>query len=146
MTARGILNNNPGNIRKTDTIWLGERIPSTDKAFEQFTEPYYGIRALAKVLLAYNVKRGLKTIREMIWRWAPPQDNNDTEAYVRSVSQSMGIEPDMTISLQSKPMLTAMVCAIIKHENGIQPYEMDKIRPACDDALGYVLPKENSHD
>ena len=32
-TVRGILNNNPGNIRKTNIKWAGEVVPGTDSAF-----------------------------------------------------------------------------------------------------------------
>jgi len=51
-TIRGLRNNNPGNIRISDTPWQG-KIPkamNTDKnkAFEQFESLEYGLRALMK--------------------------------------------------------------------------------------------------
>ena len=39
------------------------------------------------------MKYGLKTIKDIIYRWAPPKENN-TAAYIRRVSDYIGIEPD----------------------------------------------------
>ena len=49
--TRGERNNNPGNIRQTDADWIGERATDSDPAFEEFTTPEDGIRALARLLL-----------------------------------------------------------------------------------------------
>jgi hypothetical protein len=126
MSARGIRNNNPGNIRKGND-WLGERTAQTDAAFEEFATPEYGIRALGKVLLGYQDKYGLRTVRAIISRWAPPTENN-TSAYVSSVAAAMGVGADTPISLRVQPaLLTALVVAIIKHENGAQPYSLAQI-------------------
>ena len=49
---RGLRNNNPGNIRMSDTTWQGkiskEFNTDTNKAFEQFESLEYGLRALMK--------------------------------------------------------------------------------------------------
>lgn len=34
--SRGLRNNNPGNIRNSSTVWIGEVTPSNDKSFKQF--------------------------------------------------------------------------------------------------------------
>jgi hypothetical protein len=68
---RGLYNNNPGNIRKSPTKWLGE-VDGTDDAFETFQSPELGIRAIVRILLTYQRRHGLDTIEEMIGRWAPP--------------------------------------------------------------------------
>ena len=42
---RGLRNNNPGNIRNSSTVWVGEITPSKDKSFKQFKSMAYGYRA-----------------------------------------------------------------------------------------------------
>ena len=72
--VRGIRNNNPGNIRKTNIKWAGEVVPGTDSAFEQFKSMPYGIRAMLVDIIGKH-KRGLDTIQELINVWAPPFEN-----------------------------------------------------------------------
>lgn len=125
MTARGIRNNNPGNIRIGQS-WIGERHDDTpDSAFEEFEEPKWGVRALARVLKTYYSKYNLRTIEAIIHRWAPPNENN-TPAYVRSVANDMAISP--TAELTFPAQLAPLVAAIIRHENGEQPYAMEDLR------------------
>jgi len=120
MEPRGIRNNNPGNIRHGDS-WQGMAEQQNDSAFVQFISPVWGVRALAKVLYTYRFKHGLVTVRQIISRWAPPNENN-TEAYVNSVADALGVEPDHTLFFE-RPQVLALVRAIIKHENGKQPYD-----------------------
>ena len=129
-TPRGIRNNNPGNIRWSDD-WKGliPQAQSTDKDFCQFYDVKWGIRALVKVLLNYSKRpgmpgvgnSGIDTVREIISRWAPPNENN-TEAYIQSVAKACGVKPNEAIYITDKSLLLKMVKAIIQHENGVQPY------------------------
>lgn len=129
-TPRGIRNNNPGNIRWGDD-WKGlvPQAQRTDKDFCQFYDVKWGIRALVKVLLNYRKRpgmpgvgnSGIDTVREIISRWAPPNENN-TEAYIQSVAKACGVRPNDVIDLTDKNLMLSMVKAIIRHENGIQPY------------------------
>ena len=70
--TRGIRNHNPGNLRRSADPWQGLAPEQTDKDFFQFTSAKWGIRALARTLIAYQDKVGLKNIKQMIGRWAPP--------------------------------------------------------------------------
>lgn len=124
---RGIRNHNPGNIEYTGTQWQGLDDPPTDGRFMRFVAPEYGIRALARVLNTYQSKHGLNTIRGIIDRWAPSFENN-TSAYVQSVANSTGIGADQPLSTYDTGTATALAAAIIKHENGQQPYSMATIR------------------
>ena len=81
MSTRGIRNCNPANIRKGSN-WKGLRAKQTDKAFCQFTEMKWGVRALLCLLRTYVQKYGLKSVAQIIRRWAPPQDHNNTDAYI----------------------------------------------------------------
>lgn len=135
-SPRGIRNHNPGNIDRTVDKWQGMAADqSSDSRFVVFAAPQWGIRALVKVLLSYQRKHGIKTIRGIINRWAPPVENN-TDAYVNQVAKACGVDPDDTIDIENKAVLRAMVSSIIKHENGQQPYGAGVIDLGIDLALG----------
>ena len=103
MTPRGIRNNNPLNIRRTASKWQGMKSEVTDKAFCQFESMEWGWRAAFHLLTRnYYQKHGLNTIRGIVSRWAPPQDHNNTEAYIRNVSKRTGIGPDEPIGIPSE--------------------------------------------
>lgn len=125
MTARGIRNNNPGNIRWGDD-WKGlaPTAQRTDKSFCQFTSPEYGIRAMIIILRNYQRKYGLNTVSDIIKRWAPPNENN-TQAYINSVAQATGVTPEQRIDTSDNRFMVKLLQAIIKHENGEQPYSFD---------------------
>ncbi len=67
---------------------------------------------------------GIDTVREIISRWAPTNENN-TEAYIQSVATACGVRPDAALNLTDKGLMLKLVKAIIKHENGSQPYTDD---------------------
>lgn len=125
---RGVRNRNPGNLRKGDD-WRGLSEDQTDKDFCIFTAPLWGIRALVRVLLNYQRKRQLHTIRQIINRWAPPNEN-DTGAYVDAVTKHVHVIADSPVNLEDRVTMFLLVEAIIQHENGIQPYGGDIIHAA----------------
>ena len=73
---RGLRNNNPGNIRRNSDVFQGEVNPSRDKEFKQFKSVAHGYRAVFKILSNYYRVYKLTTIRKMIGRWAPENENN----------------------------------------------------------------------
>lgn len=116
--ARGIRNNNPGNLRKSVADWLG-KVPhseSEDKSFEQFISIQYGLRALMKNVITWVNKRGENTVRKLITKWAPPHENK-TQTYIQKVSNDLGISPDAVLSL-NKEQLIALAKTITEMENG----------------------------
>ncbi|VVS91067.1 structural protein [Desulfoluna spongiiphila] len=121
--TRGIRNNNPGNIRHGDD-WDGLAKVQPDPAFCLFKTPEYGIRAMARVLTNYQRRHGIKTVRGIITRWAPPSEN-DTAAYVDHVAQVLGVDPDEPLVVTE--VLPRLISVIIKHENGQMPYSDDQI-------------------
>lgn len=121
-TPRGIRNNNPGNIRHGDP-WKGLAPEQPDSAFCTFVSADYGFRAAAKIIVRYQAAYGAKTIRSIITRWAPPNEN-DTLAYVAAVAQSVGIGPDDPVEFAKAPELfRKLLKAICRHENGQCPYD-----------------------
>lgn len=126
---RGIRNNNPLNIRKSSDNWQGKT--GDDGAFVIFDTPYSGIRAAARLLKNYGNNYGLVTVRGIINRWAPSSENN-TESYITSVEKSTGLFRDLTLNGGDYPSLVA---AMIKHENGQQPYGKALIAQAVSDGF-----------
>lgn len=117
--SRGLRNNNPGNIRQNSDNFLGEIKPSSDPAFKQFESIEYGYRAIFVTLNTYQKRYGLSTIRAMISRWAPPKDNNDTEAYIRAVSSESGVPENSRITSTNKDVMIPIVAAMSRVENGV---------------------------
>ena len=123
---RGIRNNNPGNLRKSNDPWQGLAPEQTDPDFLQFSAPKWGIRALARTLIAYQDRMGLRSIKSIIYRWAPPTENN-TSAYIQSVAKNLGVQPDEPINVHDYKILQPLTLAIITTENGQQPYTNTEI-------------------
>ena len=122
MISRGIRNNNPLNIRRSKDQWQGLRAVQTDPSFCQFETLEYGWRAAFKLLTRtyYHTYR-LFTIRAIINKWAPPNENK-TEAYIKNVSRLTGIGPDESIGIPSeKPARWMMIgIAMAIQENGME--------------------------
>lgn len=124
---RGYRNNNPGNIRINGDKFQGEVIPSQDKEFKQFESMAYGYRAIFKILRNYQVNYKLNTIRQMISRWAP-ENENDTANYISFVSERSGIPADDPIRTDNREMMIRIVAAMSKVENGQEAEMSDVIR------------------
>ncbi|WP_064975053.1 structural protein P5 [Alistipes provencensis] len=124
--SRGLSNCNPGNIRQSGVRYKGEVRPSRDPAFKQFESLAWGYRAVFMLLHTYRVRHGLRTIREMISRWAPPSENH-TEAYIRAVSADTGIGPDEVLDTLDPAVMVPVAAAISRVENGATA-DPDEIR------------------
>ena len=131
-SSRGIRNNNPGNLVKSGIAW-GGKVTGNDARFETFDSPESGVRALATNLLAYQ-RMGLDTVEKVIGRWAPPSEN-DTGAYVKKVAAEIGVAPGAKLNLSDQATLVSITQAIIRHENGAQPYNAGLINAAVGAAL-----------
>jgi hypothetical protein len=144
MLPRGIRNNKPLNIRLVpDNRWQG-RVPprlNSDHAFEQFEDPVMGLRAAAVLLIAHYDRRHLDTIRKLVQVWAPPSEN-DTEAYARFVARASGIGIDEPLDLHDYRCLKPILTAMIRVENGRQPYTEAQIDAAL--VRAGVMPPERS--
>ena len=117
---RGLRNNNPLNIRRSADKWQGLRVLQEDREFFQFSEMKYGWWAAFRLLChTYYGKYKLRTIRAIITRWAPPKEN-DTEVYIRRVTDRIGIGPDRELgdpaTHPTQWMMIGIAMAIV--ENG----------------------------
>ena len=116
MTPRGLRNNNPLNIRHNADVFQGE-IKGNDKSFKTFSTMPYGYRA-AFVTLATYLSRGYNTIEKIILRWAPPNEN-DTQAYIRTVVKYSGVAADEVLTAASGDKYILIVSAMSFVENGV---------------------------
>lgn len=116
---RGIRNNNPGNIEwiaDAKRRWRG--MIAQDGRYGIFDTAQNGIRAIGGELSA-AIRKNQHTVADVIAEWAPPNENN-TNAYIDAVAKALGVAPHQRIDIYSnKPKLAL---AIIRHENGMQPY------------------------
>ncbi|HAP2672854.1 TPA: hypothetical protein P7S55_001492 [Escherichia coli] len=132
--ARGIRNNNPGNLEYSKTNpWVGQT--GDDGRFAKFETPEHGIRALGRNLLSYQ-RQGIDTVSDIINRWAPPADNNNTDAYIQAVCAQLGVSPDQQLDASNPDTLKALCAAIIHHENGNQPYSDQQLSSGVSAAIG----------
>lgn len=115
--SRGIRNCNPGNIRRSRVRYRGERHPSEDPDFKQFESMALGYRAMFVLLDTYRKRYALKTLREMIARYAPPEENH-TALYVEAVSDLAGVRPDEELNTRNRRVMVPVVAAISRVENG----------------------------
>ena len=124
-TTRGERNNNPGNLDLKNGSgqiiqWQGLSPTQTDNRFAQFTDVVYGIRALHKnTLTIFN--RGANTVQALIGTYAPPKENN-TAAYIAAVCTALGVTPTTVIDMTDANTANVVCDAIIKVENGSNPY------------------------
>lgn len=137
LLPRGYRNNNPVNIRISANNWSGKISPNTDGEFEQFIDMVHGYRAALVLLRGKGyINGGLNTIRKMITKFAPANENY-TAGYIADVSKMTGIDPDAVISRNDKDALTRIVYAMSIVENGYKDKNKNDIKQT------YGLPDMN---
>ena len=117
-----VRNSNPGNLRADGIAWrglwqAGDIRADQDPDYCAFTAPVFGFRALAIDLRTKWSKDGLRSLRSIITKYSPPEENN-TAAYITAVSLMTGIAPDATLDLDNEAQLSSLARAITIHESG----------------------------
>ena len=134
--TRGQRNNNPLNIRHGKSRWEGRTRVQTAAEFVTITSMPFGYRAAWKLMETYQLRLRQAgksyTLENIIHRWAPPEDGNDTRAYLRTVIRLLdykvaGRQPLPSPSTKEGPrvfarILMAMTCV----ECGIKLDEVDR--------------------
>ncbi|MNO44422.1 hypothetical protein D3C76_346650 [compost metagenome] len=112
--SRAERNNNPGNLEFRGQAGA---VPEDGSGrFAKFNSPSEGVTALAKQLQLYG-KRGLDTINEIINKYAPASENN-TKAYIDSLTKRLGVAPDEELDLSNPQTLSELIKGISRHESG----------------------------
>ena len=126
-STRGLRNKNPGNIRwiaNASRRWRG-MVANDGTNYGIFESDALGVRAIRKQLDVYASRDELRTVRGIISKWAPPSENI-TSAYINAVAKALSVGPDTIIDVSA--FMPNLVVAIIKHENGVQPYRLADIQ------------------
>lgn len=125
--TRGVRNNNPFNIVRSKSCWLGKisHELSDDKVFEQFETMDYGLRAGVLLLRNYCRNKILQppTARKFIYRYAPKSEN-DTDRYLLFLSIN-GVDLDKVITYPSHEFCHLLVL-ILYYESNVS-YKEDYI-------------------
>lgn len=116
---RGIRNNNPLNLRS----WGSAPVVG---GYAQFATPQEGIDAAAKQLLLYQ-GRGIDTLGGIAAHWAPASDDNDVASYTADLAKQTGFGAGQHLDLRDPKVMGAVLSAMIRHENGQNPYSQSMI-------------------
>lgn len=128
MKPRGFRNNNPLNIRHGISRWEGQTLHRYDSEFVTFRTMAMGYRAAWKLMENYRFRLleagKAYTLFNIIHRWAPPEDGNNTESYIRAVLGMVGdlgghegLFPPSTVR-GAEPM-ARILAAMTSVENGV---------------------------
>ena len=112
-SPRGIRNNNPLNLEYAP----GQGASASDGRFGIYPSMEAGIGAAARQIQRYRDRYGLNTIAGIVGKWAPSSEN-DTAAYIASVSKAMGIGPNVPLNLDDPSVMSALIAAMSQVENG----------------------------
>lgn len=136
--ARGIKNNNPGNIRYSESNpWKGQT--GKDPDFSIFDDPINGIRAMARTVSNKQGNNSYITLRDMLNIYSPPSEN-DTNTYIDTVSKLSGYGADDRLNLRDADTLFRVLAPMIQVENGYNPYSIDQMRQGISLGLNMGAP------
>ena len=120
--ARGLRNNNPLNIRKSNNNWLGKVTQNTDGCFEQFTTIEYGLRAaflnIRTIVRRRQAQSKTTTVAQLVRTWAPASDGNNEAAYCRTIFEKSDIRSSAEVDLANKDFMCRLVQAMCWVEVG----------------------------
>ncbi|EMF5696399.1 TPA: hypothetical protein QCI27_003766 [Enterobacter roggenkampii] len=125
--AIGFRNHNPGNLRSASNS------TGSNGGFATFANDDDGLAAMARQLMLYG-DRGNNTLESVIHTYAP-RSENDTRAYIDAVSGSTGYAAQERVNLHDTETLKSVMAAMIKHENGAQPYSDEELKNAIQTAI-----------
>lgn len=116
--ARGIRNNNPGNIVKSRDAWEGAT--GDDGTFVKFTTAELGIRALGRNLRTYYNRDNIRTIQTILSKYT----DDPIEKYMEFLEKRTGKKRDEDLdlfnkdgSIKNRANLKEVMKSIIRFEN-----------------------------
>ena len=121
---------------------MGLKKRQTDKDFCQFVTIDYGYRAAFKLMQTYFEKYGVRSMADLIGRWAPPAENRTAE-YVATVLYDIGRQgydydsrQPLPTPARDKSLWCAIARAMLRRECGAaaaaSPYAPDDISRGYD--------------
>lgn len=128
---RGVRNHNPGNIKAIAGMkWRGQ-IGQDKDGFCIFSEPRWGLRAVAVIWQDYCYFHGFTSLYQYVHRWAPDVPQGDSD-YIRVLCAAAQVGPTEPYNPCDRPLqvLRAIVCM----ECGHCPYPNAVLQQAIDQA------------
>lgn len=113
---RGIRNNNPGNLNYVGQSGAKKESGENGR-FAVFESMRDGISALYRQIQLY-FSRGVNTIESVVNKYAPAEDNNNVQAYIRQLVSATGKQADEKLSGEDTETVFRLIRGIINHENG----------------------------
>lgn len=113
---RGIRNNNPGNLNFAGQAGATKEGGEGGR-FAVFESMRDGIAALYKQIQLY-FSRGVNTIESVVNKYAPADDNNNVQAYIKQLVGATGKQADEKLSGEDTETVFKLIRGIINHENG----------------------------
>jgi hypothetical protein len=108
--------NNFGGLRRAGII-----AGPIGGGFQSFATPEQGVQAAAHLLLTYQDKHHLNTIRGLLNRWAPASDNGGPMGFSRLLNFAttyMNVGADQPLNLHDASTLSRLTEAFIQNEVG----------------------------
>lgn len=115
-SPRGIRNNNPGNLNFAGQAGATKEGGENGR-FAVFESMRDGISALYKQIQLY-FSRGVNTIESVVNKYAPADDNNNVQAYIKQLVGATGKQADEQLSGEDTETVFKLIRGIINHENG----------------------------
>jgi len=141
--TRGENDHNPFDLRYNPKIpWMGlAQPPQDDKGYCVFIKyanamnpDYWGLRAGFRDLFTKWGIDKLRTIGEIVPKFAPPGEN-DTEAYIEVVCESTGWKRDEALDLLQADNLKRLGKAFLRDEQGAVRYNESQLDAAIVSAM-----------
>ena len=117
-----IAKNNIFNIRAGQN-WQGKT--GVRKGFVEFQSREYAIRAWLILMRTYR-RRGVKSIRQIVTRFAPPKENN-TEAYIDYVCRQMKYNANYELEADSTYILLGIAMAAMETSTVLHYHEIANV-------------------
>lgn len=90
--------------------------------FVKFATIEHGLRACIKLLWFHYRYNNCNTIEKMVYKWAPPEDKNDTELYVKNVATGCDYPRDKVFDYNPR-FVANLIIYMGKQECGFVPTE-----------------------
>lgn len=146
MTAPlGLRNNNPGNIE-----WgayarsQGAPGPGEGGRFAEFATMREGVSATARLLILYDENHQIDTIRGIVNRWAPGNENN-VDAYIDHLCDVTECKADDHLDLKDPNTLFWLCLGIFEHENGKAAVSAAVSDEDIDAGVSMAIAKDHAH-
>ncbi|EOZ5674148.1 hypothetical protein ACQSMR_000897 [Morganella morganii] len=129
--SRGFRNKNPGNLREADNQ-IGLQGPEGD-TMAVFSSYRDGFAAMSRQLML-DAEKGKNRIADYIEKYAPASENK-TQEYIKMVSDQTGFGPYENLNMHDPQVLAKLMNAMIKVENGAQPFSYEQVMEGVMDSI-----------